>query len=196
MYSVVLMMALTGSAETTEFGGSRCCGCSGVAVSCCAKTCGGGGHRIHHRCSGACSGAAVCSGASACSGGLFHRHARCCGCTGAPVCPPACCGTAPAPAPAPAPKATIETRRVAPATIVVMVPADARLTVDGNATTSATARRVLVTPALEVGSDYVYNLTASVVVDGETVTQTQLVTVRGGRTNEVSFDFASTVASR
>jgi uncharacterized protein (TIGR03000 family) len=89
-----------------------------------------------------------------------------------------------------------DARSTAPATIIVMVPADARLTVDGNATTSTTARRVLVTPSLEVGSEYVYSLTASVVVDGQIVPQTQNVTVRGGSTTQVSFDFATTVASR
>jgi hypothetical protein len=35
-----------------------------------------------------------------------------------------------------------------------------------------------------------------VVVDGQIVPQTQNVTVRGGSTTQVSFDFATTVASR
>jgi uncharacterized protein (TIGR03000 family) len=80
----------------------------------------------------------------------------------------------------------------APATIVVNVPANANLTVDGNATTSTSVRRVFMTPALETNSEYVYNLTAT--VDGQS--QTQTVTVQGGRTTQVNFSFASSVASR
>ena len=84
----------------------------------------------------------------------------------------------------------------APATIIVNMPALASLTVDGNATSSTSTRRVFVTPALEAGSEYVYNLTATVMVEGQAVPQTQAVTVQGGRTTEVNFSFATAVASR
>jgi len=81
----------------------------------------------------------------------------------------------------------------APATIVVTLPVDAELTFDGNATTSTSARRVFVTPALETGADYTYTLRAQV---GETA-QTRTVTVRSGETTNVSFAFdAQGVASR
>jgi uncharacterized protein (TIGR03000 family) len=91
-----------------------------------------------------------------------------------------------------APKTSLPT----PATIVVTLPADARLTVDGNVTSSTSARRVLVTPALAQG-EYVYVLTAEVVRNGQTIVETQNVTVLPGQTTEVPFVFASdSVASR
>ena len=86
---------------------------------------------------------------------------------------------------------------IAPATIVVTLPAEAKLTVDGNATRATSNRRTFVTPALEVGGDYSYTLRAEMVQDGQVAVQTQNVTVRGGETTEVSFTFASQgVASR
>ncbi len=96
--------------------------------------------------------------------------------------------------PVPAPK---KTSLNAPATIVVSLPADARLFVDGAPTNSTTENRSLVTPGLEFGSTYVYTVRAEVVRDGRTVEQTQQVLVRGGETTPVRFDFSTqTVASR
>ena len=89
-----------------------------------------------------------------------------------------------------------KTAQVAPATIIVNVPANARLTVDGTATSSTASRRVFVTPAMEVGSDYAFSFTAELVRDGQTVSETQTVTVSGGRSSEVSFTFPVSVASR
>jgi len=86
---------------------------------------------------------------------------------------------------------------IAPATIVVSLPADARLTVDGNATRSTSDRRTFVTPALESGETYMYTLRAEVVVDGQASVQTQEVAVRAGQTTDVTFNFTSQgVASR
>jgi uncharacterized protein (TIGR03000 family) len=73
-----------------------------------------------------------------------------------------------------------------------MLPAEAKLTVDGNSTTSTTERRTLVTPALEQGSIYVYTLQAE--VNGQT--QTQEVRVRAGETSQAQFNFPQGVASR
>ena len=84
-----------------------------------------------------------------------------------------------------------------PATIVVNLPANARLIVDGTATKSTSERRTLVTPELEAGATYVYTLRAEIVVDGETVAQVQEVNVRGGETSTVRFNFSTqTVATR
>jgi len=68
MYSVVLMMALSGGPEAVDFGGRRCGGCNGGCHGAVA-TCNGGGHGCHrsHGCHG---------------GGLFSRHGRCNGCNG------------------------------------------------------------------------------------------------------------------
>ena len=229
MYSVVLMMALSGGADSVEFGGRRCGGCASshgchaTVARChgcngchgglfsrsrchggCHSACHNGCHRVrshgchsscHSSCSSACHG---CHG-----GGLFSRlRNRCHGCNGchAAVCS-GCNGSA-----APAEKVKVmpkekgkneEVSNAAPATIVVTLPADARLIVDGNATRSTAERRTFVTPALENGESYVYTLRAEFVVDGQTAVQTQDVTVRGGQTTQVSFNFASQgVASR
>jgi uncharacterized protein (TIGR03000 family) len=85
----------------------------------------------------------------------------------------------------------------APATIVVSLPADARLTVDGAPTNSGSDRRTLFTPELEFGATYVYTMRAEVIRDGRTQVQTQDVTVRGGETSAVQFQFSNqAVASR
>jgi uncharacterized protein (TIGR03000 family) len=90
-----------------------------------------------------------------------------------------------------------KTQAASPATIIVSLPADAKLRIDGNATQSDSARRTFSTPALEPGSVYAHELTAEVVIDGRTVTQTQRVTVRAGQVAEVPFNFSTQgVASR
>ena len=97
--------------------------------------------------------------------------------------------------PVPDPKKT-KVESDVPATIIVSLPADARLTVDGVATTSTSDRRTLVTPNLEVGTTYFYTMRAEIVVDGRTVSETQVVNVFGGQTTDVRFSFPQTVATR
>jgi uncharacterized protein (TIGR03000 family) len=71
------------------------------------------------------------------------------------------------------------------ATLVVSLPEDAKLTIDGEATTSTSAKRVFVSPALEQGKVYEYTLKAQVVRDGQTQVATAKVTVRPGQTSQV-----------
>jgi uncharacterized protein (TIGR03000 family) len=205
MYSAVLMLALTAGSESVDFGRHRCHGCAAecsgpVVVGCTAPV--------------GCSAPVDCSSSCHARHGLFsrlgHRKHRC---HGDAVCsaPVACCGGAvivapPGPGPAPkampgepipppAPKKT--TRSFAPATILVSLPTGARLSVDGTPTSSTAEYRSLVTPALEVGATYVYTLRAEMVDNGQTVTQTRIVNVRGGTTSAVHFNFSSqNVASR
>jgi len=80
----------------------------------------------------------------------------------------------------------------APAVIQVTLPADARLTVDGHATTSTSENRTFVTPALPEG-EFQYTLRAEIVREGRTVVETQVVTVRGGEETRVPFNFSSGV---
>ena len=90
-----------------------------------------------------------------------------------------------------------KTKTTAAATIVVTLPAEARLTVDGIATRSTSERRTFFTPAIETDSDYVYTLRAELARDGISVAQAQTVTVRGGLTTNVPFTFATqAIASR
>jgi uncharacterized protein (TIGR03000 family) len=86
----------------------------------------------------------------------------------------------------------------APATIVVNVPADARLTVDGEATTSTSTPRVFVSPTLQAGREYNYTLKAEFVKNGKPVTVSKEVAVRAGQETRVTLDAASLagVASR
>jgi len=99
----------------------------------------------------------------------------------------------PAPAGAPAKGAMI----AAPANIVINLPADAKLTFDGIATSSTSNVRKFVTPTLNPGTDYTYTLAIEAVRDGKTMNATQVVTVRSGETTEVNFgENALTVASK
>jgi uncharacterized protein (TIGR03000 family) len=85
---------------------------------------------------------------------------------------------------------------MAPATIVVNLPADASLTVDGVATTSTSERRVFVSPELNAGQEYHYTLKAEWVRDGKTVEVAKQVTVIAGQETKVSLESATDVASR
>jgi len=185
--------------------GNRGHGCSSSSV--CSH--GRGGHggcsssygcSSSHGCSSSCSRGGLFSG----GGGLFHRN-RCSSscsngyaCSSSVVCTSGCTtGTGtPAKEMIKDPKTTEKPKKTsAPATIVINLPADARLLVDGNTTTSTTDRRTLVTPELLFGSDYVYNMTAEVVREGRTMTESQTVTVRGGETSTIAFTFPTQAAS-
>jgi uncharacterized protein (TIGR03000 family) len=126
----------------------------------------------------------------------------CTGCTGGTVIVPEGPGTPVLPKTKEMPKTkelpkVKEVTGTTPATIVVTLPEDARLSIDGNATSSTSGRRTFTTPALDVNSDYVYTLRAEVIREGRSVVETQTVTVRGGQVSNVPFSFdASSVASR
>ena len=90
-----------------------------------------------------------------------------------------------------------EARISAPATIVVSLPAEATLSVDDHATTSTSATRTFVSPALNFGQEYTYELKAEIVRDGKTVTTTKQVNVHAGSESRVQLDFpTATVASK
>jgi len=104
--------------------------------------------------------------------------------TGAPMTP----GTVPVtPAPEtirPAPKVG---QNNAPATILVSVPENAKLTIDETATTSTSAQRVFVTPALEAGKAYHYTMKVEYVQDGKPVVISKKVDVTAGTETTVNF---------
>jgi uncharacterized protein (TIGR03000 family) len=190
MYSVVLLMAMTGTPDTAAFGHRHGCdggcqgcqgysGCSGYNAGCC----GCQGERHHKKQRGhSCGG---CHGCQGCYGGGCSGMQAGCGCCGTPVYQGGCYGapmmTTP-PAGTPPVKGAMY---AAPATVVVSLPADATLTVDGVATQSTTELRTFATPVLPVGQAYHYTLTAAVVRDGQTLTATQQVTVQAGVTSRV-----------
>ncbi len=87
--------------------------------------------------------------------------------------------------------------QTAPAQLVVQLPADARLTIDGTATQQTSSRRVFVTPPLDRGYNYSYTLTATAVRNGQTVTTTKQIPISAGAVQEVRLDFKdSEVAQR
>jgi uncharacterized protein (TIGR03000 family) len=81
------------------------------------------------------------------------------------------------------------------ATIVVSLPTDAKLTVDGQATTSTSDTRTFVTPALESGKDYSYTFNAEVVRNGVTLTKKLDVIVRAGEATRVTLEPTATTAA-
>lgn len=160
----------------------------------CGGGCGGGhGHHGHHH--GGCGGCEMggcggCGGYSGCGGcgmggcgmgggycdsGCGYGGGYCYVDGGAPY-------TAVAAAPADAQAATL----------IVTLPSDANLKVDDYATASTSSERTFTTPALAVGQEYHYTLTAE--LNGRTVTRE--VTVRGGETTRVNLDLSVSVAAR
>ena len=77
--------------------------------------------------------------------------------------------------------------QTARATVIVRVPADARLFADGRTLNLVGAERKFVTPALPVGQEFVYKFTAEYERGGETVGVTKRVTIRAGATINVEF---------
>jgi uncharacterized protein (TIGR03000 family) len=83
----------------------------------------------------------------------------------------------------PSPAVAAET---APAAVCVHLPADARLTFDGEATRSTASERRFVTPLLEAGKSYRYTLRATFVRGGNVVNVERQVVVEAGQETEVS----------
>ncbi len=188
-------------------GGHGCHGCHGGFGCFGGKGC----HGCHgcHGCYGSCYGWSCCGGCyGSCYGSCYTSS--CCGsvsygdCYGsavapmAPVSPMPPAGTKPA-EPIKAPKTGEKGAMVpAPATIVVSLPADARLTIDEAATTTTSERRVFVSPELAPGREFHYTLKAEWVRDGKTVMVSKQVAVSAGNETAVNIDAeeAVEVASR
>jgi uncharacterized protein (TIGR03000 family) len=78
--------------------------------------------------------------------------------------------------------------RALPAAILVHLPADAKLTVDDQTTTSTSATREFITPPLERGRTFHYTLKAEFVRGGETIRLEKNVPVRADRETTVTLD--------
>src|SRR5262245_18379136 len=200
MYSVVVLMALSTSVDTPDFGrrgcrgGNGCHRCMGGRWGGCrggwGGGCHGGGGCYGGGYMGGCHGgyAGGCHGGGGCYGGGYGGG--CHGCGGGYVMPTS-------PMPMPMPEGGKKTAAPAPATIVVTLPADAKLTIDDYATTATSGRRTFVSPALDPGKDYVYTLKADVMRDNKPVTVTREARVRAGETTTVSMDLPpAAVAAR
>jgi uncharacterized protein (TIGR03000 family) len=95
--------------------------------------------------------------------------------------------TAPLPV-APAPGSNTSTMR-ADGLLAVNVPEDAKIYVNGQATSSTGENRQYVSRDLQNGYNYTYEVRAEVVRDGRTVEQVKKIDVRAGETARVAFDF-------
>lgn len=181
-----------------------CSGCYG----CCGGCCGGG-----WGCWGSCSGCSGCWGSCSGCSGCWGSCTGCNGCygggytIGAPVSS-APVYTAPSTYVAPGYQDTLPTTttypadprlgnsiapvstgsdRQASAKLLIDLPADAKLFVDGQLTTSTSENRVFTTPALQGGLTYFYDLKAEISRDGLTHTESKRVIVRSGDSIHTSF---------
>jgi uncharacterized protein (TIGR03000 family) len=198
MYSVVVAAMLTTASATPAWGChgcyGGCYGCHGCWGGCYGGSCWGchgcyGGCWGCHGCYGGCWGS--CYGCYGCWGGCYG----CYGCWGSSCY--GCCGGGVAvmvQAP-PSPQVITNEKQnngetsalPVQATVVVRLPADADLYLDGQKSNLASATRRYVTPKLEPGQDYYYVIKARAVRQGEAVAQTKRVTLRAGQEARVDF---------
>jgi len=75
------------------------------------------------------------------------------------------------------------------ATVNVQVPGEAKVFVNGMATTSTGAFRRYVSNGLEPGYSYTYELRAEIVRDGKTVTDVKSIKLKAGENANVNFSF-------
>jgi uncharacterized protein (TIGR03000 family) len=80
----------------------------------------------------------------------------------------------------------------APATIYVTLPADAKLSIDDNVTSSTSTMRVFASPVLKTGMEYYYTLKGEVIRDGQPVTTTKQIAVHAGEEARVEMAFPAT----
>ena len=75
------------------------------------------------------------------------------------------------------------------ATVNVQVPGEAKVFVNGMATTSTGAYRRYVSNGLEAGFSYTYELRAEIVRDGKTLTDVKSIKLKAGENANVNFSF-------
>ena len=78
--------------------------------------------------------------------------------------------------------------------MIVRVPADASLSVDGSPTYTTASVRTFETPELAPGKDYAYTFKAEYNKDGKTVSVTKRVSVSPGKTTDVDLTQATVTA--
>ncbi len=213
MYSLVVLMALGTAGEAPDYWGG--CGYGGYGGGYCGGWgggyCGGYGGGYCGGYSSYCGGySSYCGGYSSYCGGY---SSYCGGYGGGYSCYSPCYSYTPCYSySAPAYCAPMQISPAAPmprkdgkkpeeevsATIIVNLPADAKLTFDGEATKSTSARRTFVTPELKPGVEYSYILKAERMQDGKPVVLAdKKVTFKVGDKIEINLNQApATVASR
>jgi uncharacterized protein (TIGR03000 family) len=81
------------------------------------------------------------------------------------------------------------TKLAAPVTLQVVVPQDAKLSIDGVGVNQTGSMRMFESPPIESGKDYYYKLTATATRDGKEVKTEKKVAVRAGQTTRATLDF-------
>ena len=79
--------------------------------------------------------------------------------------------------------------------LTVSVPTDAKIYVNGTATSSTGDIRQYVSRDLASGMSYAYEVRAEVVRDGQKLEQTKTIDLRAGATNSLAFDFEAAAKS-
>jgi uncharacterized protein (TIGR03000 family) len=190
------------------YGGGGCCGCYGGGWSCGGGGCYGGGG-----CGGGYAASYAMPSASYAGmpayGGYSSGYYTPGMTDGGFVAPAA--GAAPGVAPAGAApggargtedrgrdegKSRDESLAPAPATLIVTVPAGAKLMIDNYVAKSTAGTRTFVSPPLEKGQAYHYTLKAELRHGDEPVTVTREATVRAGQETRVTLDFAGASVAR
>jgi uncharacterized protein (TIGR03000 family) len=75
--------------------------------------------------------------------------------------------------------------------LTLVVPADAKVFINGRQTRSMGTHREYVSYGLEIGLTYRYEVRAEVVRDGKTIEDTREVFLTAGSREDVAFDFAA-----
>jgi uncharacterized protein (TIGR03000 family) len=102
----------------------------------------------------------------------------------------------PSTAPAPTPLKTSMTPVEKSGILTVWVPFDAKVTINGQATTSTGSRRQFVSYDLKPGLTYRYEVKAQVVRNGQLVEDVKSVTMVAGDVTAVAFGFNATPAEQ
>jgi uncharacterized protein (TIGR03000 family) len=201
MYGVVLVMAMAGGAEAPDCHKQSSCGCYGGGYAACYGGGYGGCYGVGYGRGGCYGGGGY--GYGGCYGGGGYGGGGCYGgggyggggCYGGGIYVPPAGGTPPPtkmpPSGEPLPKPKGPDGISAPATIVVSLPAEAKLTIDGYVSKQTSSQRTLVTVPIQSGREFTYTFVAEV----RGARQTQAVTVRAGQVAPVNFDFSTAPAA-
>jgi len=217
MYSVVLMVAVTSGMDAPDFGrhNSGCYGCQGAGYGgnfgcyggrgCYGGVYGGcysGGYGCYSGGYGCYSGGYGCysggygsgygcyGGSYGCYGGGIGSYGGRMGYGSAYIPQNTFIPYGPIAAGQPlamgAPSAT------AVATLIVDLPENAALTIDGYTTKSTSSQRRFVSPPLNRNESYTYTLQATVMRDGAPITLTKEVAVRPGQETRIQLEVPTT----
>jgi uncharacterized protein (TIGR03000 family) len=93
------------------------------------------------------------------------------------------------------PASNQSTTQTAPAQVVIQLPANAKLTFDGQPTKSTEAQRWFITPPLEFGKTFHYTLRVDFQRGAENATLTKVISVRAAQRTSVFLNGAGTAFS-